>query len=600
MTLHLPHTREARIATGIVAMALLLALASIPGDAPIVDEIPHIGAGYSYVTHFDMRLNPEHPPLVKDLAGLALVPLGLPQTAFESTHWTEAVNGQWNFGRMLLFGPGSNPDLIRTAARLPMLAVVALCCWLVFRWARERSGQTAALIAVTLLAFSPTVLAHGRFVTTDMAAATSLALATYYFLSYLRAPSRRTFVLASVTLGISLVSKFNTVLIAPFFVLVAILFAIDGRWRNPTAYRNAACWVWRTALVGIAAFCLVVWPLYILHTIGYPAERQRADTADILSAQPDNVLKSAVLWASDKPVIRAAGQWGLGLAMVVQRSGGGNTIYWLGQVVKQGGPWYFPIVYFLKEPLAWWILAAMALTALAFHRRRKPTDHRRGHWWSDNLDEWAWVLWIGIYWFVSIGSTLNIGVRHLLPVYPFTILFISGRLGVLLDWLRQHDRKRLVAVSLSITVLLGWYVFEAVSVFPYFLTYFNQIAGGPSGGYRYVVDSNLDWGQDARRLGAYVEQNSISRICVDYFGWSDAGYYLKDAYVWTSSPQWKSLADFKARNACDGWIAISATFFQNSNGQKTFADPNSGTYRWLIDEKPVAVIGNSIFVWHIE
>jgi hypothetical protein len=270
-------------------------------------------------------------------------------------------------------------------------------------------------------------------------------------------------------------------------------------------------------------------------------------------------------------------------------------------VVKQGGPWYFPIVYFLKEPLAWWVLAAMAVTAAAFHRRRHQDEPKKGSWWTRNGDEWIWLLWLAIYWTVSVRSTLNIGVRHLLPIYPFMILLVAGRLSVLLAWLKTYDKQRMKVFAAVIAILLGWYTFETVNVHPFYLTYFNQIAGGPSGGYRYVVDSNLDWGQDAKRLGQWAEQEDVQKICVDYFGWADPAWYLKQRYVWTSSTQWQGLSDFVERNQCDGWLAVSATFLQNSNGTKTFMDDNArGTYRWLLDSQPYAVIGNSIFVWKLQ
>jgi hypothetical protein len=268
----------------------------------------------------------------------------------------------------------------------------------------------------------------------------------------------------------------------------------------------------------------------------------------------------------------------------------------MGRVVREGGPGYFPTVYFLKEPLAWWILVSMALTALVFHHRRRPKEHKRGHFFTDNLEEWVWLLWLAIYWFVSVRSTLNIGVRHLLPIYPFTILLVSGRLGVLIEWLRKHDRIRLQWFSLAIAALLGWYTFESVSVWPSYLSYFNELAGGPSGGHRFVADSNLDWGQDAKRLGQWAERNNVRKISLDYFGWSDPGYYLGTRYVYTTGSYWKDAKDFMARNSSDGWIAISATFYEEATNR---AEPGASTYRWLMDYEPVAVIGNSIFVWHI-
>lgn len=590
------HLQASWVAVAVVVIALAFMAASSWNDSLIVDEVPHIGAGYSYVRKLDMRLNPEHPPLVKDLAGLALLALPLNERAFTLPQWTDQVNGQWTFGRALIFDSGNNANLITQVARLPMLGVFLLGAWLMWTWARKRSGETSALIATALYAFSPTIMAHARFVTTDTAAAVGVLAATYFFLQFLRAPTRYSFAWSALSLGLALLAKFNTVLLGPFFVIIALLYGLDGKLGSHAAWRRAVRLFGLTAAVGATAFAAVVWPFYIVHTWNYPPTRQLADTQAILRGHSDSLLKDAILWAADKPLIRGAGHWALGLAMVQQRSAGGNTIYWMGRVVTKGGPGYFPTVYFLKEPLAWWLLASIALTALIFHHRRRRGEYVRGHWWSNNFDEWVWLLWLAIYWTISIRSTLNIGVRHLLPVYPFAILLVSGRLAVLIEWLRANDRRRWHIASGVIALLLGWYSFEAINAWPASLSYFNQIAGGPSGGYRFVADSNLDWGQDLKRLGQWAQANNVPAISLDYFGWADPTYYLKERYVWTTGNIWKDAKDFARRNTTDGWIAISATFFQEATNRPK---PSDSTYRWLLDYPTETVIGNSIFVWHI-
>lgn len=589
----------------VVAIAVLLAAAANIGDTLIVDEVPHIGAGFSYVAKGDYRLNPEHPPLAKTMAGLAILPFTDGTAAFNSTHWTKAINGQWNFGRQLIYDSGNDADLITMLARLPMLLFLILSAAVLWRWAATRYGASAALIAVILLAFSPTVLAHARFVTTDMAAAWGVLVATFFFIRYLRNPGRRSFVLAALALGLALLTKFSTVLLAPFFVLAAMLWALaerHGMLRG--SLRPMVHWVGRAVLVLAAGFVFVVWPVYWAHTHNYPVERQVRDTYDITSDDGFTPGVVVVNWLADKPILRAAGHYGLGVMMVAQRNAGGNTVYWMGNVVKSAGPWYFPTVYFLKESIAWWILAALAVGTLVVRSRREHAHAhkpRKNEWLADHFDELAMLLWLAIYWGFSLTSTLNIGVRHLLPVFPFTIMLVAGRLGTVLDWLKRYDKKRLKWATGIIAVLLGWYTFESVSVFPHFLTYFNQFAGGPSGGYRYVVDSNVDWGQDARRLAGYLDGKGVERITLDYFGWADPSYYLPDGrIIWTTAGTFTDADDFMKRNRSDGWIAVSATFLQNSNGLKTFDPLDKKNYHWLTLYEPEAVIGNSIFLWHIK
>ena len=554
------------IAVGIALAAALLAFASVWNDAIIIDEDPHIGAGYSYITQQDMRLNPEHPPLAKDLAGLALTPLGLNHDAFSTPAWTRDINGQWDFGRALIFnsglsGQGNDADLITRVAKIPAILLFALTGLFIFYWARKEYGPKAGLIAITLFLFSPTVMAHGRFVTTDIPAALGVVSATYFFLRWLKDSSRKNFWWAAVFFGIALLMKFSTVLLGPFFILLTLLY----NWKA----------VWKTFVIMLMGFVLVVWPVYAFHVWHYPPERQHHDTEDLLRSFGNRTLADPVVWASNKPLLRAPAQYGLGLLMVVQRSAGGNTVYFRGNVTTSAGPTYFPIVYFIKEPLSWFALLLIALIA-AFSKFKFQKPNIKEH-----VTEIAMLLWLAIYWFTSIRSTLNIGVRHLMPIYPFIIILVSGQVAQL-----RHRVARW-----AVYILLACFTYANLSIFPYYLTYFNHVAGGPTGGYRWVVDSNLDWGQDLKRFGRWTQDNNIKKIEFDYFGWADQRYYLGDRFVWLTAGKYKSAEDFKARNQTDGWLAVSATFLQNEATKQ---------YSWLANREPVTVIGNSIFVYRIQ
>ena len=330
----------------------------------------------------------------------------------------------------------------------------------------------------------------------------------------------------------------------------------------------------------IAGFVIIAWPLYYFHTYNYPPERQRHDTETLLASNT-NSLKPLVIWASDKPVMRAAAQYGLGLLMVTQRAAGGNTVYFRGNVTTSAGSSYFPFVYLIKEPLPWLILLVIAIMYHVTRIKMKPLIHGTWNVIHGHLDEVAMLLWLAIYWAVSIHSTLNIGVRHLLPVFPFMIILVSGQ--VIKFW-------KFFAFRFSLFALIAWYILENLLVFPYYLTYFNQLVGGSANGHRYVVDSNLDWGQDLKRFADWTKQNNIKKIELDYFGWADQAYYLGDKFVWLTSDKYKSEGDFIAHNPSDGWIAVSATFLMNESKAK---------YAWLYAHQPVTVIGNSIFVYRI-
>lgn len=576
----------------IILTALALAITSLWNDSFIVDEIPHVGAGYSYATKGDYRLNPEHPPLAKDVAGLVLSLLPINQSAFSTQYWTSDINGQWNFGRSLVYNPANNVDLITRTAKTAMLLFFVLSAVLIYKWSNKKYGPRAAFIATLLFSFSPTVLAHSRFVTTDMPALFGVLLGTYFFINFLEKPNREKFWLAAIAFGVAQLTKFSAVLLAPLFVLMVIAWCVA----NSFSFKSSAVLFIRSLALMAFGIVLVVWPVYALHTINYPPERQKTDATFNLGSYGNRLVADPVIWASNKPIIRALAQYATGVLMVNQRSVGGNTTFFLGEVRNYAWKHYFPVIYVIKEPLPFWLLSIfiiLFLTARMQVLSFKFQVSKIRNWTKNYFMEFSMLLWIAMYWYLSIRANLNIGVRHLLPTYGFVYILLAGRLPKIIDVVKNKSKKLLISCLLSLVSLLGWYVYETVSVHPHYLTYFNQIAGGSSGGHLYVVDSNLDWGQDLKRLAAWVDENKIEKIYLDYFGWADQSYYLKNKLVWIHAGQYKNSREFLADNPAGGYLAVSASFYMGSRG-----DPVNN-YVWLDSYKPIAIVGNSIFVWKL-
>jgi hypothetical protein len=143
--------------------------------------------------------------------------------------------------------------------------------------------------------------------------------------------------------------------------------------------------------------------------------------------------------------------------------------------------------------------------------------------------------------------------------------------------------------------LLLWQAISVISIYPHFLAYFNELAGGPNQGYIYTVDSNLDWGQDLKRLKKWVDEKGIDKIYVDYFGGGDAEYYLKEKYA----PWWGQRKPEELPRG--SYLAISATLLQGGRGIPVPSlNQPSGEYRWLDEYQPIIMIGYSIFVYYID
>ncbi len=576
----------------IIAAAVVLAVTSSWNDSLVVDEVPHIGAAYSYLEKGDMRLNPEHPPLAKDLAGIPLLFLNLKQDAFDTKFWQTDVNGQWEFGRRLIFNSGNDADQIKHFARLPILLFFVLSAILIFKWGRRLYGNLGAIIALILFSFSSTVIAHSRFVTTDMAALFGVLLATYFFINYLKDQTVKNLVIAGLVFGVALLCKFSTVLLIPFFLLLALVYPARARLKT----------ILFTLLIFVIGTIVVLWPVYYLNVRNLPPEKQQQETEYILTSVYQKISPSLalVVKASGQPVLRPLAHYGLGLLRVLHQNAEPHNVFFLGDVLFFGSPFYFPIVYFLKEPLAWWGLVLIALLMLGWQLKKpsKESFSRGLQFLKNHFEEFAMLLWLVIYWVTSINSSLNIGVRHLLPTYPFAILLVSGQIAKIVKKARENFNFKSKALIFTVFFLLSWYVVENIKVYPLYLTYFNQVAGGPSGGYRYVTDSNLDWGQDLIRFSNWVKKNNIPKIEFDYFGWADQSYYLGSRFEWMSRGKYLDAEDFKARNKSNGWLAISVTYLQETQGPPE--RPQYPNYLWLKSYQPVAVIGHSIFVYRIQ
>ncbi len=589
----------------LLTLVFFLALFSMKGDSLTMDEVAHLPAGYSYLTQKDYRLNPEHPPLLKDLAAFPLLFVKGIKFPSDIKDWKEDVNGQWGFGYHFLYHMGNPADKIIFWGRIPMILLLIFCGFFVFKFARDFFDEKVAILALFFFSFSPTFLAHGRLVTTDVGAAFGIVLATYFFLKALKEPTKKNIILAGVSLGIAELLKFSLILLPPLFVILGIIWALVFKnWKTPLKVLGSSFLIW----------ILIVWIVYFYHTFNYPPQRQLRDTQFLLSTfsggpstikdtclRPKSLEKAKrclaeiTIFLSDKPIIRALAHYALGLLMVFQRAAGGHTTYFLGEVSASGWKIYFPFVYLIKEPLAFHLLTILVLIYFAlkikepFYRR---TFGRLKNFIKENFEIFSMICFILLYWAVSLKSHLNIGVRHLLPVFPFTMILVSkGTILALEDF-----KGKLKTVALSfLTILLVWQAISILKIYPHFLSYANEIVGGPDNLYLYTVNSNLDWGQDLKRLKKWVDEKKIEKIYVDYFGGGDAKYYLKEKFL----PWWGTRNPKEMPKG--SWLAVSATFLQGGRGlpHPGFNQP-WGYYLWLNKYKPKAKIGYSIFVYFIE
>lgn len=614
----LNRTLSNSIAIGMLGIMFIVMFFSALKESAIMDELAHIPAAYSYLTERDYRLNPEHPPLLKDIAALPLLFLNL-NFPLDVPAWATDINGQWTMGSIFLYEAGNNPDQILFWARIPFMLLALLFGWLFYRWVRGMYGEKAALLSLFFFTTSPTIIAHSRYVTTDIGAAFAFFIGIASFLAYLSKPNKKTLCIAGIAFGIAQLLKFSLIVLAPLYLALGTLWiflfhlehirSLESLPKKIIHFLKQECFfIGNLILIGLVGFVLI-YAVYAFHIWDYPKDIQLRDTAFNLHDVRFQPLAKGIIAISDISYLRPIAHYFHGLLMVINRGTHGNTTYFWGETGNAGSPWYFPIAYLLKEQLAFHILTLLGLILFirSLFRAHEKTLSSVLEWMRDNFVLTASIIFIFIYWINSIVSPLNIGVRHIMPTFPFIYLLVSREL---IRWANRYtftDPKSIkewlfslieifikrIPKYLFLLIMLIWMLGSILYAFPHYLPYYNTLAGGAENGYRFIVDSNYDWGQDLRRLANFVKENNIQNIKLNYFGGGSARYYLGDAYEdWWSAKGEPS----------EGWFAVSATLRQGAWGTPTrgFEIKPEDRYSWLRDETPVARAGYSIFIYKFD
>ncbi len=483
-------------AAAAAAISLLLVRDHTRGDALSADEPIHILSGYFEVFARTAIVNIEHPPLAKALAGLALAALPLPPPPARVPMGASFTD----YGHAFLFEGPVSPDEIAAAARAPFLLVLLLLLLAVFLAARARYGPGAALFAVALLAFDPNLVAHAGVVHTDLGAALTFFAAVLAWDRARQGPlSAPGLALAAAALGLALATKFSAVYLVPIFLLQGLLAVARDAHPGKAAGRMLA----RFALVCGGAL-VVVFCVYAAVTSRMDPSDQRQVIHEMVAGRGAPGLSRAI--EAIARVCPPLGHYFGGLASVArQNAAGGGVNYLLGRTSPHGFPLYFFIAFLAKSTVAFLLLSALLLAGLA----RDPDV--RG-------EAFLWLLPPGVLFLASIGSSYNIGIRHLLPVYPFLALAGAGMLARAV----ASGRRRPAVLLLAALPLLS--AAEIAAIHPHELSYFNPLAGGPARGGRILSDSNIDWGLDLRRLAAELARRGVRDATVAYFGGDDVLY----------------------------------------------------------------------------
>ncbi len=504
--------------------------------SPTNDEFfHHLANGFSYwAAPGDFRMNPASPPLPRMATALPLIFLGA-KAPLRHESWSQGNSPEFarqffnveNEGRL---------DEFFFWARIPIILLSLFLGWLVFLWSRELFGDAAALGSLVLYTFCPDILAHSALATADLAVSAFFFLTLFLFWRYLKEPSGACSASVGFATAFSLLSKFSAVLLFPILPLVAWA---SGRWRILTT---------KTMLIFLTTCFIGVWAGYLF------------EVKPLLKNTPDPPKKEAFLRKiGGEGLVRFGNQTPVPLATFISSVGSmaftrekGTHAFLLGKWSDAGWWYYYFVAFAIKNTIPFLILCFLALL---FARRYLP-DRIAGA-----------VLWIPVAFFflVTLRDKAQAGIRYFLPIYP--LLFVAC--GGVMAWLSKRK-----AGFVLCALLLTWHAGEALAIHPNEFSYFNEFIGGPANGYRYLRDSNIDWGQDFKGLAKVIHQKGYGEVALFFYG--------------PANPSW-----YKIRYR----MLEDSEFESPKNTVYAIGTHNIDAVKWTDRYEPDARVGYSIFIY---
>jgi len=503
------------------------------------DEPVHIAEGLNAWRSGRFEQYNDHPPLARLWSTLPLL----------DQKWQVDIEQLPDAFRVTHIAP--DPVSLAWRARAMNVWFGLWLAWLVWRAADRLFSRTAANFALALFAFSPSLIAHFSIAATDGAATLFIFATAWALVRWRLSPTWKTTVGSGMLLGLLLLAKFST---APMFVLALLwmlLLGADKIIRSPTR------WNWGKTAAALLVALFIVWAGYFFH-VSHLTVRDGTLTATFPNW--NGAIVKPVRGDRNYSLLIPAGEYIEGFRELVRHNRQGQPAFFLGQVSTHGG-WklYYPVVILLKWST---IVLALSVTGLAIALRSKVRVPP---------DLWIMASFPAVYLAMAIFARFNLGDRHVLPMYPFAILFAA----VVWEWAR---RKRAVAALLILLAALN--AADGLRYAPGYLSYFSPFVS-PAESFRLLTDSNLDWGQGLLALRDYQRSHPGERISLSYFGSVDPQVYGIQSDF------------FGGHKRVPGTVIVSAT---NLSGQY-LAEPER--YRWLLEQRPVKILDHSLYVFKV-
>lgn len=556
--------RDSRVHAFVVAGLLLLFAAqawiAALRDSVTVDEFAHLPVGLQMWRSGDLRSDPMNPPLARMI-------LALPLLFQKIDLHVEPDFSHWDVGYRFMQENAANYQRIFVSARAVTILEGVLLGLLVFAWGRRLYGVGAGLIALFLYSLSPSMLAHSHLATLDLAGSLGFALTCFLTGLFLERPGAWRSLAMGGALGLAVLLKLSSmVLVFAIVLLTALQWARLGA--EERRGRRAAEWMGFLALAALAAL------LAINLGYGFQGTFGRIDTVTL---DPSGVLGRI---AAGAPWLRLPVPVTLiqGIDQIMHEGRAAGPKYYLAGQFSTTGWWYYHLAaYALKTPIPFLAATVLAIGAWIARRSRDPRE------------ACLFVPVIVLFAANSILSSLNIGLRHVLAVEPLLCIAASKWMTAPLAAFAGGEKSRNTLMRSGIAAAaLVWFAAENPVVAPRYLQYFNEFAGGPSRGHRWLIDSNLDWGQDLIRLREYMERERIQEVQLAYFGAVHPAAY--------------GIPFVPLERGAHGIVVVSPTFLMGRpyywirNGEMRWIE--AGAYTWMQAYEPIDRVG-ALFVYRL-
>ena len=596
------------ILCGLILLAFVLTAWHASFDkSPTVDEPGSLVAAWVQLHFHDWREDCEYPPLWQ-----TAVAIGFPSKLYSvdrhSPAWKSLLRNSDAAAPIgvdaYYHSPGVDSDAIMRFAQLRMTLLGAVMGIVVAWWAWRLAGPVAGVCALAALCLDPTVLGHSPLIKNDvMLALTCTLVMVSVWLFGERATILR-LVCVYLFLGCTIMTKFNGVVaIAALGLALLARSLIPRAW--PVGRFNLATFPRRIlfsagVFLGSLVFAWVfTWACYDFRFLPAPDSSDQYDFQPALqtlarheafAASPDpfhlrpgyleDFVRSwrppgsvrLLLFANAHRLLPQTCLIGL---LRSDAFAAAREAYLCGKSSVTGWWYYFPLAFLFKTPVS--TLIGLLLASVLFIPRLRRLKA---------ADAWplcAAIVFPAVYLLVAMMSGVNVGIRHILPVYPFLFVFLGVAASA--AWNFAKGRGFLI-----VCLLLGGLLAETATAYPNYIQFFNFICGGPRGGIRFLSDSNLDWGQDLPALAAWQAEHQDRPIYLLYWGSSDPRHY---GISYVNLPGSTAPPDLASPGPGRPVYAIGAAILTNRferQAQPQFMQP-------LLRKQPIAVLNGSIYIY---